>query len=147
MRNDVSRLKYLAFVLGLGACFFDPHAIGPGNKSNPQLVDGGASGNGTAGPSGPAGKGGDGSSGSGAISGTSASGTGGTSIGTSGVGGMSGGGGTNPPPPPLLVNGESCTDDARCKSGHCDGICCDKGAECCKTVADCTAQPGGQGMT
>jgi hypothetical protein len=151
MRNDVSRLKYLAFVLGLGACFFDPQAVGPGNKANPQLVDGGAAGtDGTAGTT-EAGKGGagDGSSGTGAVSGTSASGTGGMSTGTSGVGGMSGTGVTNPPPPPppLLVNGETCTDDARCMSGHCDGICCDKGAECCKTIADCSVQPSGLGMS
>jgi hypothetical protein len=42
---------------------------------------------------------------------------------------MSGGGtgGSEPPPPPALVDGEACTEDARCESGHCDVICCAKG--------------------
>jgi hypothetical protein len=146
MRNDVSRLKYLAFVVALGACFFDPKAVGPGKQSGSQLMDGGQAGNdGTAGTRNAAGsgRGGNSGSGTGAVSGANASGTG-----ASGVGGMSATGGTNPPPPPpLLANGAECTDDARCTSGHCDGVCCDKGAECCTTVADCTTQTGGLGMS
>lgn len=36
-----------------------------------------------------------------------------------------------------LLNGESCTHDCQCFSGHCEkGICCDDG-ECCNTPADC----------
>lgn len=149
MRNDVSRLKYLAFVLVLGACFFDPKAVGPGSQTGSQNSDSGAAGNdGTAGPTNNAGDkagAGEGGSGSGAVSGGTSSGTAGMVA--AGVGGMSANGGMDTPPPPLLANGESCSDDALCKSGHCDTICCDKGADCCKTVADCATQPGGLGMS
>src|SRR5262245_16470650 len=84
MRNDASRLKYLAFVVCLGACFFDPKATGPGNQSNPQFMDGSIAGT-------EGGAGGNGGTGAAAESGGGASGTsGGTgSPGTSGTGGMS----------------------------------------------------------
>jgi hypothetical protein len=145
---EASRWKYLAFVLGLGACFFDPKATGPGTAVNPSnsldgsapLLDG-ASGTGSSGTSG--GQSGDGiGTGVGAMSGGGA-GTGGPAS-TSGTGGASADGGT--PPPPLLENGNACTEDARCTSGHCDVVCCDKGSECCKTVGDCTTT-GGLGMS
>jgi hypothetical protein len=145
MRIEASRLKYLAFVLGLGACFFDPKATGPGSAVNPvnpgdastPLLDGSSVTGGSGGQSGDGiGTGVGGMSVGGAGAGGPASG--------SGAGGMGPDGG--PPPPPLLMNGEACTDDARCTSGHCDSVCCDKGSECCKVVADCTTQ-GGLGMS
>jgi hypothetical protein len=147
MRIVASRLKYLAFgslVLALGACFFDPKATGPGSQGNPQvqpeggtpLVDGA-----TGATSGTGGQSGDGI-GTG-VGGMSVAGAG-TSASTSGTGGMGGNGGA--PPPPLLADGEECAEDARCKSGHCDHVCCEKGSECCTSVADCTTQ-GGLGMS
>jgi hypothetical protein len=160
MRIDVSRLKYLVFVVGLGACFFDPKATGPGFQSNPQTMDSSVPNDGTAGPgpsSGTGGAGQSGGGGSGAISGTLGTGTGGTSggapPGTSGSGGSGAAGMSmpeagSPPPPPPLVNGEACTEAERCASGHCDdGICCEKGSECCRSVDDCPTEPGGLGMS
>jgi hypothetical protein len=145
MRIQASRLKYLAFVLGLGACFFDPKATGTGTVTSPQAMDGsvldGSSGAGSSGSSGS--QAGDGvSTGTGGMSGGGA-GKAGTAA-TSGTGGTSPDGG--PPPPPLLDNGQACAEDARCTSGHCDGVCCDKGSECCTVVSDCTTQ-GGLGMS
>lgn len=148
MRNDASRLKYLAFVLSLGACLFDPQATGPGNQSNPQATDGSAAGTeGGAGQSSGTGGSGGAAADSGGSSGTgTTTGTAGTGV-VAGAGGMSTAGSGGMAPPPLLVNGALCDDDARCMSGHCDVVCCDKGVECCRTVDDCSVQPDGLGKS
>jgi len=143
MRIQASRLKYLAFVVGLGACFFDPKATGPGAQAGFQTTDGSVAGTeGVLPASGTAGE----SIGTGvaAMSGGGTGGSGASGSGGQNVGGMSSDAGPAGPQP--LANGEACADDARCMSGHCDGVCCDKGSECCKTVADCTTT-GGLGMS
>lgn len=139
MRIDVSRLKYLGFVLALGGCFFDPKATGAGTGSSPII------GNDASVVL-------DGASGTGGTGGTDTIGTGvgGMSVGAAGrPASTSGSGGAAPDgglPPTLLENGVECADDARCQSGHCDIVCCDKGSECCRDVADCTTK-GGLGMS
>jgi hypothetical protein len=37
-----------------------------------------------------------------------------------------------------LVNGDKCSENGQCKSGHCDRVCCEKGNECCRTELDCS---------
>jgi hypothetical protein len=143
MRIEASRLKYLAFVFGLGACFFDPKATGPSQVNPISGLDGSVPLlDGSSGTGGSSGQAGDIATGAGGMSVATAGA--GSPASTSGTGGAGPGGG--PPPPPLLVNGAACTDDARCASGHCDTVCCEKGSECCKDVADCTTQ-GGLGMS
>lgn len=144
MRIQASRLKYLAFALGLsalGACFFDPKG-GGSQLQNPVGTEDGSTA-GTDSPSSASGTGGDGI-------GVGSSGTGGAGASASGSGGQNVGGMSSEPGGPIvpdaLANGEKCTEDARCMSGHCDGVCCDKGSECCSTVADCTTS-GGLGMS
>jgi hypothetical protein len=147
MRIVASRLKYLAFgplVLALGACFFDPKATGAGTQQNPGIgVDGSVPLlDGSAGVT--SGAGGQSGNGIGTGVGGMSVGGAGSSASTSGTGGVGGNAGS--PPPPLLADGEECTEDARCKSGHCDHVCCEKGSECCTSDSDCTTQ-GGLGMS
>ncbi|HKU42186.1 MAG TPA: hypothetical protein VJR89_28705 [Polyangiales bacterium] len=91
---------------------------------------------GQSGGGGAAAESGAGASGTGGASASGGSGSGGMSVATAGMSA-----------PPLLENGASCADDARCKSGHCDGVCCDKGVQCCKDVSDCKTDPAGLGMS
>ena len=43
--------------------------------------------------------------------------------------------------------GAACAQDADCASGHCDGVCCAKGSECCRTISDCTVYAQGVGAS
>jgi hypothetical protein len=43
---------------------------------------------------------------------------------------------------PLLEDGNVCSNDDVCASGHCDGTCC-SGGDCCRTPADCNISASG----
>ena len=53
------------------------------------------------------------------------------------AGGMSGGPDVGPPPAPKKLDGQACTTDVDCVSGHCSAnVCCASG-DCCKAPSDC----------
>jgi hypothetical protein len=51
-------------------------------------------------------------------------------------GGIGGGGGT------LGLDGDDCSDDSQCASGHCDNELCCAGGQCCVKTRDCDATDG-----
>jgi hypothetical protein len=47
----------------------------------------------------------------------------------------------------MRADGEACSGDGDCASGHCDLVCCAKGSDCCRTLADCKTFVKGVGMS
>ena len=47
----------------------------------------------------------------------------------------------------MRAHGEGCSGDSDCASGHCDVVCCAKGSDCCRTIADCPVDEDGVGRS
>ena len=45
-------------------------------------------------------------------------------------------------------NGEGCTDNNACQSGHCsNNVCCDEGGDCCENDSQCAPVPSCDDLT